>query len=423
MIFLRFSMLHMMLAYTAGHNFFLLYIFSIPAFIGIVAARGFARSFDGPPAKYWLAFAIWMGLATPFSIWRGASAELFYDYLRTDLPMLFVAAGLILTWKECKKVAVAIALSSIVNMVTIETFQKIAAGRIEVKFGVVGNANDFAGHLILVLPFLLWMASSSKVFVWRIAALGLVGYGLILILKTGSRGAAVALAAQLLFVLIRGSARQRITLLVMVPVVAAIALSVVPQDILGRLRSFGSGPQVDEGALESSLSRTRVFKLSLEYMIRHPIFGVGPGQFSIFEGTHDLLPGMAHGSYLDTHNSYTQPGSECGVPGLFFFLAGTITTIILLNKTYKQARSRPDCEDIRSFLFFTMMAVVGFYTCITFLNFAYFFYEPFLGGFAIALARAANAEFRQRSLQSLPDSPFRMPASIPIPVVKRTRPL
>jgi hypothetical protein len=109
LLFLRISMLHQIQTVMMGFNFYLLYLFGIPAIIGVVAAGGLRRAFRGRPAYYWAGFAIWMFLAIPFSSYRRGSAELLLTYLRTDLIMLFVTGGLAVTWRECKQLMYAIA--------------------------------------------------------------------------------------------------------------------------------------------------------------------------------------------------------------------------------------------------------------------------------------------------------------------------
>jgi hypothetical protein len=44
-----------------------------------------------------------------------------------------------------------------------------------------------------------------------------------------------------------------------------------------------------------------------------------------------------------------------------------------------------------------MTGMAGFCVATTFLNFAYFFYQPALGGLAIAVSRAVEQECRDRS--------------------------
>jgi len=81
----------------------------------------------------------------------------------------------------------------------------------------------------------------------------------------------------------------------------------------------------------------------------------------------------------------------------------------LLSKTYRKARQRPDCVDIRAAVFSVMLGMTGFCVAITFLNFAYFFYGPALGGLAIAMSSAAEQEFKRRSSEA--GQPVTLPAA------------
>jgi hypothetical protein len=69
----------------------------------------------------------------------------------------------------------------------------------------VANANDFAAHLMLTLPFLLLFLSNSKSVALRMIGLGGLGLGIIIIFRTASRGALIALAIDILFVLWKGT--------------------------------------------------------------------------------------------------------------------------------------------------------------------------------------------------------------------------
>jgi len=124
--------------------------------------------------------------------------------------------------------------------------------------------------------------------------------------------------------------------------------------------------------------------------------GIGPGQFANYEGQSNVVFG-GHGYYQEAHNVYTKVSSECGIPALFFFVAGLVSSYRLLNKTYKEARKRPDCTDIANTAFCIMLGMAGFLTAITFLNLAYYFYMPALGGLAIAVSRAGAEEICRRA--------------------------
>ena len=401
MLFLRISMLHQIQTRTMHFNLRLLYIVGIPALLGTILAGGIQRSFKGKPAYFYTAYAMWIAIAIPFSYWRGGSFNLLKDYLRTDMPMLFMVAGLAITWRECRMLVHAVAWGAVVNLLSARLFANEAqyGYRGGMEFGSIANPNDFAGHLLLVLPFLLWVGLSSKNFIIKLAAFIGVAVGLKMMLGTASRGAFIGLGVEVLFFLWRGTTRQRIALLVLAPIAACAMLVLVPPAALRRIVSFSSdnitsAEQLE--AIESSQSREYVLKKSIEYMFSHPIFGVGPGLFADYEGGHNTVIG-SHGYWHDTHNSFTQAGSECGIPALCFLVGGILSTLFLLNKTYRETSMRPDCQDLRNAAFCIMLGFAGFVVATAFLNFAYFFYQPTIGGFAILLSVAARDEMRLRA--------------------------
>jgi O-antigen ligase len=202
-----------------------------------------------------------------------------------------------------------------------------------------------------------------------------------------------------LFILWRGTARQRIGVLAGAVVLIPALLVAVPKDALQRITSFSNDASASQEAIGSSQARWYLLRKSVEYTLRYPLFGVGAGQFGWAEGTQNQVGGTTHGLWQQTHNSYTQVASECGIPAFILFVAGIVSTYLLLNSTWRQARRRPDCKDIAAASFFAMLAMVAFCTAIFFLNFAYFFYLPALAGLAIALERAARAEFSSRAAQ------------------------
>ena len=400
LVFLRFSMLHQIQSMLMHVNLRLLYLVGIPALLGVLVAGGIRRTFRGRPAVYWTAFAVWMVLATPFSSWIGGSASFVLVYLRTNIVMLFVVAGLAVTWRECRQLMYVIGASAVINALAARLFQSeetAAAGRLSLDVGTIANSNDYAAHMLLVIPFLLWIGLSSRWMAVRLAACLGVAYGIFIILDTGSRGGTIGLCAGLLFFLWRGTARQRIALLALGPVALVALLALVPGKTLERIRTITADTRNgDQEAIMSSESRQYLLRKSVLYALEHPLFGVGPGQFASYEGRHNIVVGT-HGLWHEAHNSFTQAASECGIPALVFFLAGIVSTWRLLSATCREASRRPDCRDIQTTTFCIMLAMAGFLAAITFLNFAYFFYLPALAGLAIATHHAAREQFRSRA--------------------------
>jgi O-antigen ligase len=344
---------------------------------------------------YWTAFTAWIALAVPTSLWPGNSLSILAAYLRTDLIMLFVIAGLAVTWRHCRLLMYAIAWGCAINLLTARFFQNDLGGRLSLNVGAVADPNDFAAHLLLVLPFLLWIALAKRGILVRAGAFAGIGAGLFLILRTASRGAAVGLLVEVLFFLLRANMRQRLAMFALVPAAAITLAIAVPQSALVRIRSF-SAADPNQEAFQSAESREYLFRKSIAYTIQHPLFGVGPGEFPEYEGEHNRLAGKTHGYWQETHNTLTQVSSECGIPAAIFFIAAIVSTFSLLKYTYRQARRRADCADIATAAFCIMLGFTGFCAAVMFLNFAYFFYFPAMGGLGIAVASAARAEFQQR---------------------------
>jgi O-antigen ligase len=394
-IFVRYSMAHEMLTYLVGINLRLVYLTAPVALLGVLMTGGIRRTMSHKGAWCWVGLTIWMILSVPFSSWRGGSIDVVSGFLKAQVGILFVTGGLFMTWKECRLVMYAIAAASILSLFTGHVF--IDAGnsgdRLSLVFGSMSNANDYAAHLLLVLPFLMYVAfGTRRNWLTRGVVLGVVAIGLRQMLSTGSRGALVGLAAAAAFAFWRGNFRQRLALAVMIPVGIAVASAVMPDTIIRRLTTFSADDEdADKGAVYSQMSREYLFRRSIEFTLERPMFGVGPGQFKNFEGRRSKEEGQ-RGNWHSTHNVFTQISSEMGIPALIFFVGALISTFLPLSRVLREARERQR-DDIASAVFYILVSLVGYMTAATFLNLGYAYYTPAFTGLAIAFYSAAQREF------------------------------
>ncbi len=104
--------------------------------------------------------------------------------------------------------------------------------------------------------------------------------------------------------------------------------------------------------------RSYLLKQSVVYTWQHPIFGVGLGQFSNFEGKSSLAEGKI-GIWHETHNAFTQVSSECGIPASIFFVLGICSALFSVNRIYRRARREGDTE-IANASFCYLLSMVGF---------------------------------------------------------------
>lgn len=394
LVFVYVSMLNQLLSYVSGHNFRLLYIFGIPAAVGVVASGSILQALRSRPVIFWICFGLWGTMAVPFSIWKGGSAHTMLAYWRSELLVMFVIAALARTWRNCRVVMFTIAAAAAVSLVSARFFRQTAeTGRLSLDFGTVANANDFAAHLLFVLPFLLWIVLSSKSRVLRSTALCGVAYGVFVVLATGSRGSLVALVFDVLFFIFATRSRYRIAFAVLAPIILAAAIVVLPRVVQNRLVSFSSSEaHADQEAIESSEAREHLLRDSIVCALQNPLFGIGPGQFTIYEGGKGLT-----GHWHAAHNSYAEAASECGIPGLLFYVAAVWCTWHLLEAVGRRTRGKPQLLEMTNAVFCIRLAMVGFCIAIFFLNFTYFYYLPALAGLSTAFGSAARKELNRWS--------------------------
>lgn len=418
-IYIRFSVVHEALAVALNRNLYLLYFVMPPALLAVVGTGGIRRTLQANSARFWMAFLAWLCLATPFSAWRGGSFAEVVAYAKAEFTMLFVIAGLVMTWKECKLVMYTLALAGMSDLVISDIFVKQDIHRVDLAMGgsTISNANDLAAHLILMMALLLYLVIAPRIpTILRLVCMPMIAYGCFVIVRTGSRGAVVALGICVLFSFVMGTLKYRLALAVLVPILVLAIVPLLPRSTIERLSTLTSDTSsIDDASVRSdaegsSEMRRELLEKSLQYTALHPLFGVGPGQFSSYEGgesTHNGQRGMWH----ETHNSLTQISSECGIPALIFFLCAIVSGFRLVLKTYRLASKNPANADIRAAAFILMLGIVGFMSAAFFLSLAYRFYEPALCGLCIVLYNAAQHEMAARQARGKfpPPPPWAQP--------------
>jgi hypothetical protein len=404
--FTIFAQLHQLVGMAVGFDTHMLIIIGVPMVLLVLISEGVQRTLRWRAAQYWLAFSIWMVISLPFSTWRGSSIWIVLAWLRVEVLILFVIAGCVLTWRELKRLMTVLAWAAAVDVIAGRLIAGQVVGRFELTGTTMSDPNDYAAQLILVLPCLLLVVLSSRSVASRIVAAAILLYGIFLVLMTGSRGGLVAIGAAVLFCLWKLRPGQKVVAAAIVLLLTCLAIFVLPKQIQLRFSAtFRSAESADadpdvERAVESSEARNYLLKQSIWATLSHPLFGVGAGQFSNYEGLKARAEGE-HGAWHETHNSYTQISSELGIPALLFFLGATIWTYRLLNKVYRGAQKRPrnrENQQIKITAFCLMVSLAGFCVASFFLTLGYRFYMPALTGLAIALHRAAQQKWQSETV-------------------------
>lgn len=375
---------------VTGANLKILYFIVPFAYFGVLVGQGLDSALRSKGVLFFLLFYIWMVMATPTSFWFGGSVGRIKDFGLHVAPLVLVISATIMSWKQVRIAFTVLAFAAIAVLISTRVFGEVASGRISLaSSGTIGNSNDLAAHLLLMLSFLLCIALDNKRnFLLRGLAIVSMAYGLYVILGTGSRGALIALGIGGIFYLVKAPMKVRIGFVVATILAMVVMPLILPEATKERLGSlFGEEHREAE---ESGESRAYLFRKSVEYSLTHPIFGVGPDQFPNYEGYQSRAAGL-HGNWHVTHCSWTQVSSECGIPALIFLLIAVGTSLVSLYRCYSSARNL-GVTDVARACFSLLVGSIALLVAITFLAQAYHFYFAFLIGLAIATSRAGERQ-------------------------------
>lgn len=395
LVFLRFSALPEIIGSMTGVSTYLPYLVGPVALIAVIASGRLGRVFRENTARFWLFFALWMILATLFSSWRGDSFNALVNYLKANFIILVTIAGLARTWSDCRKIIYAVAAAGVFNMATAYLFQATGPRLSLAVAGSIGNSDDLAAHLLVVLPFLLFIALNRRIGrLFRLLSMVAIAVGIFQIFKTATRAALIALVLTTVLLFLRGSVRQKVVIGTNTVVVVILLYVLIPSYTWQRLGSFSRGTDTSEEALESSDERQYLLKQSILYTLDHPVLGVGPGQFINYLGKHTTESGH-RGIWRAAHNAYTQISSECGLPALAFYLAAVVSTFRLLASIRKRA-SGSHRQEILVADYCLKIALIVYNIVLFFTNFGYRYEILTLSGLAIAMWNVVNSKPTRR---------------------------
>ena len=133
--------------------------------------------------------------------------------------------------------------------------------------------------------------------------------------------------------------------------------------------------------------------------------------FAVADDAYAQSQGKKKGSWLGTHNSYTQVSSELGIPAFCFFVAIIVMATKGPYQLYTRTRGDPRTQDIGSIALGLHYAMVVYAVTVLFEHIAYSVMLPVFAGLAAALMRTAEIEIKRRL--SLP-----MPQNITAPLFR-----
>ncbi|HMB28213.1 MAG TPA: O-antigen ligase family protein [Blastocatellia bacterium] len=315
---------------------------------------------------------------TPFAVSPGESAAMLSEVFIKTVTIFILIIGVVNTRERLRAMIKLTALCG--TAMAVFAIKNYATGNFTMKGdrieglvgGMFGNPNDLAAAFNMLIPLAVTLAlmSSRRVRpLYAVCALLLFGG----VLVTFSRAGFITLAASsgvMLWKFGRGS-RSSLALATLVAVV--LLFSVFSDAYRSRLMTI---LEPNSDASGSAQERVDLLERGLDLSLRHPIIGVGMGNFHIYS-IHEKV----------AHNGYVETAAELGMIGLLAYLIIILAPLRGLAKIERE-RVKPDARadlDVKYLSIGLQTAIIAYMTNSFFLSIQYLWYLYYTAGFAVAL--------------------------------------
>ena len=360
----------------------------------------FVKVLQTPVVMAFTVLTGWLLITCLTSQWHGGSVQTLMNYWVSTYVSVLVVPALISTVRQCRQAVYTLgfALTAILILTSVFAGQ-VQGGRDAAAFGTLGNPNDFAFTLLLLMPFAILVVRKESLRNWKaLLCAGTICFALVKVLRTGSRSGLVTIAVVCLILFLIGGVKARLKMLVVMAVVGGVLVTLVPQEIQLRDATIFDGTTAtadmstdQHSAVASTQARKNLFQESVRLMFEYPLFGVGPGIFSAALAGEQKSHGQVQ-TWHEAHNSFTQMGSETGIPGLLLYAGIVIYCLKRSISLYRQGRGNPSQVMVRDMAGALAIAMVVFVVCAIFGNYAYTFHLAVLAGLIQALDAGARKE-------------------------------
>jgi hypothetical protein len=373
----------------------------------ILITGAFGIAFKARLTKLMFGLTVCIVLSIPFSVWRMGSLRILIPWI--NQVFLFIGlASMLATVRDCRKAISVIAWGVLVICLLALRIAESDNGRLFMSQGKFSNPNDLAQVILFGLPGWWLIIKRSRSPVMRLVAFASVVVIMVTFTKTASRGGFAGIVVLILVYFWRSSSSGKVKIAFVMTVTMVAALLLVPKSIKARLSTLSSedlqvewtDPEYTAGlrsAVASTQSRKRMLWRSLILTAKHPFFGVGAGMFPVAENDYANSVGE-RGSWLGTHNSYTQVSSEIGIPGLIVYLTILITCLKESRRVYKVTAGNPQFAEIGDMAICLNYMVLSFMITSLFSSVAFMNFVPILAGLTASFLRAIRVK--------VPESPL-----------------
>jgi O-antigen ligase len=323
-----------------------------------------------------------MILCIPFAAWRSGAYDAVVNRFSKGVIVAILIYMVVVSVKELRKL-----LAIQAGTVAVITVASVLAHRTEwgrlmgIQRGILENPNDLAINIAINFPlcvaFLFAAKRAPRRLFW---AIGLV-FMLWGVVATYSRSGLLAMTVTVAICIWEFGIRGKRTIVLVSAVLAGmmgLGVIIATPHYLVRIESMVRGNIEGSGDRGSLAAREELMKQSVIIMFKHPVFGIGPGNFPSYTQTWRVV-----------HNTYTELGAETGLPGLFLF----VLLLGLSLRKIKRVRKLPgyqSSEDIRLWTSALWAAMAAYISGAMFASTEYNLFPYFMVGYICAVYRIAS---------------------------------
>lgn len=258
----------------------------------------------------------------------------------------------------------------------------------------LGDGNDFALSVNLVVPFCIFLLLEARAFWKKIVYGGTLVLLVLSIVGTSSRGGTIALVVTGVYYWFKSDRKIWLGLGAMALVV--VVFSYAPPIYFQRMESVSN--YQDDG---SAQGRLLAWGAGIRMAMDHPFLGVGAGHFPVKFGVEYRPKGFERTEipWLTAHSNYFLILGELGVPGLAVLIALIVRNLTANARLLREIKGQDHREHLSSSRLLTSLSasVIAFAVGGAFLSAIYYPHIYVLAGLLIAGRRVVRE--RQRSAQ------------------------
>lgn len=376
-------------------------VVALATLVGWLMTRDRENPLASSPARWLVAFWIWICITLPFSFYFSQSLPLWERSMKIFL-LVFIALALVNNRQRLEWLIYAIVLALGFYGVKGGIFTLVTGGNYRVwgPGGFVEGNNELALALVALLPLVRYVHLHGPNKWARLAALGTLLILPITILGSHSRGALLGLGAMSFFLWLKS--RKKFFGAIIFVSIGALALSFMPEHWWARMETIQTYQSDD-----SALGRINAWWAAWNIASAN-FFG---GGFMVYMPDVWQRYAPNPNSLNAAHSIYFQVLGEHGFVGLFLFVFIGVSTWRTCTKLIKSARSDPDLRWAGDLAAMIQVSLIGFAAGGAFLSLAYFDLPYYLMAIAVIAERVAARRDGTGSSTNLSDREVVRPPS------------